>query len=83
MTTFVCGDVGVVKLEDVEEACWCIMGGLLGLVGLGKVNGSQNTTPLEDDLSPLLFPLPPKIELCETPVEGALSINEAAEGVAV
>ena len=30
---------------------------------------------------PILLP-PPKIELCDTPVEGARSINDVAQGVA-
>lgn len=56
------------------------MGGLFGLVGLGSVIGSQKTTPLEalSFLSGL-----DRIELCETPVDGALEISDAADGVAV
>ena len=80
--TVVTLDAVVGKLEDVE-LCWWIIGGLFGLVGLGSVNGSQKTTPLDDlSLLPALL-LPPNIELCETPVEGARSIREAADGVAV
>lgn len=71
-----------------------IMGGLLGLVGLGKVNGSQKTTPLEALLLavPLLgipsisdvdsLSLVERMELCETPVECDFEIKLAAEGVA-
>ena len=67
------------------------MGGLFGLVGLGSVNGSQNTTPLEalealESLESVLctsaFSLVAKIELCETPVECDFEMSEAAEGVA-
>ena len=62
-----------------------MIGGVLGLVGLGRVIGSQKTTPL-DVLSFkgrstfLLFPA--RMELCETPVEGAFEIREAADEVA-
>ena len=71
-----------------------MIGGLLGLVGLGSVKGSQKTTPREALLGlPLItaslaseaatsFSLVAKIELCETPVEWDFEINEAAEGVA-
>lgn len=61
-----------------------MIGGLLGLVGLGSVKGSQKTTPREA-LFGFPFPFPPaslasedakesfslvdKIELCDTPVE--------------
>jgi hypothetical protein len=61
-----------------------MIGGVLGLVGLGRVIGSQKTTPLDirsfDNRSALLFP--DKMELCETPVEGALEMSDAAEDVA-
>ena len=61
-----------------------MIGGVFGLVGLGRVIGSQKTTPLDVrsfvKRSALLFP--EKIELCETPVEGALEMSEAAEEVA-
>ena len=55
----------------------------MGFVGLGSVSCSLNTTPLDDlsDLRIRLLPL--NIELCDTPVEGALSIKDAAQGVAV
>lgn len=62
-----------------------MIGGLLGFVGLGKVNGSQKTTPLEalltslgrstsslllSELQLILLLAPPlMIELCDTPVE--------------
>ena len=70
-----------------------MIGGLLGLVGLGSVKGSQKTTPREALLGLSLtaslaseavtsFSLVAKIELCETPVEWDFEINEAAEGVA-
>ena len=56
----------------------------MGFVGLGSVKGSQKTTPLDvlslEGLS-FLF-VPDRMELCETPVEGAFEINEAAEDVA-
>ena len=68
------------------------MGGLLGLVGLGSVRGSQKTTPLEalealeslDDsvFCTSAFSLEAKIELCDTPVECDFEMSEAAEGVA-
>jgi len=63
-----------------------MMGGLLGLVGLGRVIGSQNMA-----LRPLSrgglngsdsFSLVARIEDCETPVEGAFAISKAALGVA-
>lgn len=56
------------------------MGGLFGFVGLGKVIGSQKTTPLElrSRRSALA-----RIELCEIPVLGALDIKDWAEDVAV
>ena len=67
------------------------------MVGLGKVKGSQKTTPLEVRLASLVSLLasgqpsapamlilsPLMIELCDTPVECDLEINEAASGVAV
>ena len=69
-----------------------MIGGLLGLVGLGSVKGSQKTTPREALLGLITaslaseavasFSLVAKIELCETPVEWDFEINEAAEGVA-
>jgi hypothetical protein len=62
---------------------WWMMGGLLGLVGLGRVIGSQKTTPRE--LLSLLSGLSgrvERIEYCETPVHGALLIKADAEGVA-
>ena len=70
-----------------------MIGGLLGLVGLGSVKGSQKTTPREALLGLLItaslaseaatsFSLVAKIELCDTPVEWDFEINEAAEGVA-
>lgn len=63
------------------------MGGLFGFVGLGRVNGSQKTTPLEALLlragSTSGFSLVDKMELCETPVEWDLEIRLAAVGVAV
>ena len=69
-----------------------MIGGLLGLVGLGSVKGSQKTTPREALLDLITaslaseaatsFSLVAKIELCETPVEWDFEINEAAEGVA-
>ena len=60
------------------------MGGVLGFVGLGSVKGSQKTTPFDDlSLAGLSFLLvPARMELCETPVEGAFEISEAAEEVA-
>ncbi len=62
-----------------------MIGGVLGLVGLGNVIGSQKTTPRDDRSrvrrSALLFPA--RMELWETPVEGAFEIKEAAEEVAV
>lgn len=65
-----------------------IMGGLLGLVGLGRVNGSQKTTPLDALLltvegSTSGFSFEDKMELCETPVEWDLEMRLAAVGVAV
>ena len=67
------------------------------MVGLGKVKGSQKTTPLEVRLASLVSLLasgqpsapamlilsPLMIELCDTPVECDLEINEASSGVAV
>ena len=64
----------------------------MGLVGLGKVNGSQKTTPLEArlDLAVVLSMasmafslLTDRMELWLTPVECDLEISEAAVGVAV
>ena len=59
------------------------MGGLLGLVGLGRVMGSQKTTPLEDLSFFSGFSDLAKMELCDIPVLGAREISDAAEGVAV
>ena len=56
---------------------WCIIGGLLGFVGLGSVNGSQKTTPREALSSDFCLPDDCRMELCETPVEGALSMSRS------
>ena len=56
---------------------------MLGLVGLGKVIGSQKTTPREDRSFFSGFSALARIELCEIPVLGALEISDAADGVAV
>ena len=55
----------------------------MGFVGLGSVSCSLNTTPLDDLSDFRIRLLPLNIELCDTPVEGALSIKDAAQGVAV
>ena len=61
----------------------------MGLVGLGKVSGSQKTTPLDDLLGlasavVLSTSLPTaRMELCDTPVECDLEIRAEAVGVAV
>ena len=71
------------ELEPLNGGWWMI-GGVLGLVGLGRVMGSQKTTPRDvrslNSRSALLFPA--RIELWETPVDGAFEISEAAEDVA-
>lgn len=51
------------------------------MVGLGRVKGSQKTTPLEPRLAS--FSAFAKIEVWDTPVECDFEISEAAEGVAV
>ena len=61
------------------------MGGLFGLVGLGRVRAGFHTRPF---LAPApvgrsALSLAERMDDCETPVEGARSIREAAEGVAV
>lgn len=70
----------------------CMIGGLLGLVGLGRVKGSQKTTPLDDLLalgnaqgpSTLSFDNSfERIELWDTPVECDLEMRADAVGVAV
>ena len=61
----------------------------MGLVGLGKVSGSQKTTPLDDLLglasaAVLSTSLPTaRMELCDTPVECDLEMRAEAVGVAV
>jgi hypothetical protein len=69
-----------------------MIGGLLGLVGLGRVKGSQKTTPLDDLLalgnaqgpSTLSFDNSfERIELWDTPVECDLEMRADAVGVAV
>ena len=65
----------------------------MGLVGLGRVKGSQKTTPLDDLLalgnaqgwpSTLSFDNSfERIELCDTPVECDLEMRADAVGVAV
>ena len=77
----------------VLGCCMCMIGGLLGLVGLGRVKGSQKTTPLDDLLalgnaqgwpSTLSFDNSfERIELCDTPVECDLEMRADAVGVAV
>ena len=72
-------------MEGAEETAvefWCMMGGLLGFVGLGRVRGSQKTIRRG---APCLLPPDPadNMDDWETPVEGARSINDAADGVAV
>ena len=59
------------------------------MVGLGKVSGSQKTTPLDDLLGltsavVLSTSLPTaRMELCDTPVECDLEMRAEAVGVAV
>ena len=60
-----------------------MIGGLFGLVGLGNVIGSQKTTPLDDRSRFSGFSALDKMELCDTPVEGAFDMRAEAEGVAV
>ena len=64
-----------------------MMGGLLGLVGLGRVIGSQNIALRPFSRGGLngsdSFSFEASIEDWETPVEGALAMSEAAFGVAV
>lgn len=71
--------------SSVFECGWCIIGGLFGLVGLGRVIGSQNTARralsrggLKGSLS---FSFVARIDDWDTPVEGALAIRDAAFGV--
>lgn len=62
-----------------------MIGGWFGFVGLGRVRGSQKTTPREDRsfFSEAGFSGFKSMELCDTPVHGALEIREAAAGVVV
>ena len=65
-----------------------MMGGMLGLVGLGRVRLSLNMALLPRSLGGLqgsgsAFSLLERIEDCDTPVDGALAIRLAAFGVAV
>jgi len=61
------------------------MGGLFGLVGLGRVIGSQNTARLALSRGGLngshSFSFVARIDDWDTPVEGALAIRDAAFGV--
>lgn len=84
--------VGVIILPTVASEAgrlgWWMMGGLLGLVGLGRVIGSQKMARLPFSLGGLkgsasLFSLVARIEDWLTPVDGAFAIREAALGVAV
>ena len=65
-----------------------MMGGMLGLVGLGRVRLSLNIALLARSRGGLngsgsVFSLVASIEECDTPVLGALAIRFAALGVAV
>lgn len=65
-----------------------MIGGLLGLVGEGRMIWSLNTALRALSLGGLkgsvsFSKLVARIEDCDTPVEGALAIREAALGVAV
>ena len=57
----------------VTLGCMWMMGGLLGLVGLGRVSGSQNTTPRDLEIlmpfSGSVLSLHAKMEDWDTPVE--------------
>lgn len=62
----------------------------MGFVGLGRVSGSQKTTPLDDLLGLARAVVPPStslptasMELCDTPVECDLEMRAEAVGVAV
>ena len=60
-----------------------MIGGVLGLVGLGNVIGSQKTTPRDVlSLTGRSKFFPDKIELWDTPVDGAFEMRDAAEEVA-
>lgn len=75
-----------------------MIGGVLGLVGLGSVIGSQNTArrpfsrgglngsgsdwPAPPPPPPAPSPLLARIEDWDTPVDGARAISDAAFGVA-
>jgi len=83
--------VGVITLPRLSaslgaEGMW-IMGGMLGLVGLGRVRLSLNTARLALSRGGLkgsgsIFSLAERIEDWDTPVLGALAIRLAALGVA-
>ena len=67
---------------------WWMMGGVLGLVGEGRMIWSLNTALLALSLGGLkgsasFSVLVARIEDWETPVEGAFAIKDAALGVAV
>ena len=87
--------VGVISLAwagagsgEVSLAGWWMMGGMLGLVGLGRVRVSLNTARRPRSRGGLKgsgssLSLVARMEECDTPVLGALAIRLAALGVAV
>ena len=86
--------VGVISLAwagagsgEVSLAGWWMMGGMLGLVGLGRVRVSLNTARRPRSRGGLKgsgssLSLVARMEECDTPVLGALAIRLAALGVA-
>ena len=73
---------------EVSLAGWWMMGGMLGLVGLGRVRVSLNTARRPRSRGGLKgsgssLSLVARMEECDTPVLGALAIRLAALGVAV
>ena len=83
--------VGVITFprgSSVEGWGWWMMGGVLGLVGEGRMIWSLNTALLALSLGGLkgsasFSVLVARMEDWETPVEGAFAIRDAALGVAV
>ena len=81
------GVISFPKGSSLAGTGWWIIGGMLGLVGLGRVRLSLNIARLPRSRGGLkgsgsVFSFV-KIDDCDTPVDGALAIRFAAFGVAV
>ena len=82
------GVISFPKGSSLAGTGWWIIGGMLGLVGLGRVRLSLNIARLPRSRGGLkgsgsVFSFVAKIDDCDTPVDGALAIRFAAFGVAV